>query len=178
MSHDQINQEGAEVRSVVRRRYPDAPLVGVAAAVFDEAGRVLLVQRGRPPRAGSWGLPGGLLELGETLEQGAQREVREECGIEIAVGAVAGVFEPITYDAQGRIEYHYVVVDYWASWVSGEAYAHDDAAAVAWVAADALDGYDLLPDSRRVVERARVLWERGNRGDKEKGRREEAVLDG
>ncbi len=76
----------------VRRHYPDAPLVGVAAAVFDPAGRVLLVQRGRPPRAGSWGLPGGLLEVGETLVAGVQREVREECGVEIAVGAVAGVF--------------------------------------------------------------------------------------
>jgi mutator protein MutT len=142
----------------IRRRYPDAPLVGVAAAVFDDAGRVLLVQRGRPPRAGSWGLPGGLLEIGETLVAGVQREVREECGIEIAVGAVAGVFEPITHDAAGRVEYHYVVVDFWARWISGEAQAQDDAAAVAWVALDALDAYDLLPESRRVVEQAHIMW--------------------
>ncbi|HHY56613.1 MAG TPA: NUDIX hydrolase [Chloroflexi bacterium] len=142
----------------VRRHYPDAPLVGVAAAVFDPAGRVLLVQRGRPPRAGSWGLPGGLLEVGETLVAGVQREVREECGVEIAVGAVAGVFEPITRDAAGRVEYHYVVVDFWARWVSGEARAQDDAAAVAWVPLDALDAYELAPDSRRVVEQAHRLW--------------------
>ena len=100
---------------VIQRRYPIAPLVGVAAAVFDAQGRVLLVQRGRPPRVGAWGLPGGLLDLGEKLAVGAAREVREECGVEIAVGGVAGVFEPITYDAAGRIEYHYVVVDFWAS---------------------------------------------------------------
>lgn len=142
----------------VRRRYPNAPLVGVAAAVFDPAGRVLLVQRGRPPRAGSWGLPGGLLEVGETLVAGVQREVSEECGIEIAVGAVAGVFEPITRDAAGCIEYHYVVIDFWARWVSGEAQAQDDAAAVAWVALDALDAYDLSPDSRRVIEQAHAMW--------------------
>jgi 8-oxo-dGTP diphosphatase len=142
----------------IRRRYPDAPLVGVAAAVFNDTGRVLLVQRGRPPRAGSWGLPGGLLEIGETLVAGVQREVREECGIEIAVGAVAGVFEPITHDAAGRVEYHYVVVDFWARWISGEAQAQDDAAAVAWVALDALDAYDLLPESRRVVEQAHIMW--------------------
>lgn len=142
----------------VRRRYPDAPLVGVAAAVFDAAGRVLLVQRRRPPLAGSWGLPGGLLELGELLIAGVQREVREECGVEIAVGAVAGVFEPITRDERGRIEYHYIVIDFWASWLSGEAHPHDDAAAVAWAPIDTLDAYDLHPDSRKVIEKAYELW--------------------
>ncbi|GIK72244.1 MAG: NUDIX hydrolase [Chloroflexota bacterium] len=142
----------------VRRRYPDAPLVGVAAAVFDAAGRVLLVQRGRPPRAGSWGLPGGLLEVGESLVAGVRREVREECGVEIAVGDVAGVFEPITRDEEGRVEYHYVVIDFWASWLSGEAHPHDDAAAVAWAAIDALDAYNLLPDSRKVIEKAYEMW--------------------
>jgi 8-oxo-dGTP diphosphatase len=130
----------------------------VAAAVFDNAGRVLLVQRGRPPRAGTWGLPGGLLDLGETLAAGVQREVREECGVEIAVGDVAGVFEPITHDKAGRIEYHYVVVDFWASWLNGEAHAQDDAAAVAWAPIDALDMYDLHLDTRSVIEKAHVLW--------------------
>lgn len=148
--------------TLVRRRYPDAPLVGVAAAVFDPAGRVLLVQRGRPPRAGSWGLPGGLLELGESLVEGVQREVREECGIEIIVGDVAGVFEPITRDEQGRIEYHYIVIDFWASWRSGEAQPHDDAAAIAWATIDSLDAYDLLPDSRKVIEKAYALWKLGD----------------
>ena len=150
--------EASPTPTSVRRRYPDAPLVGVAAAVFDPAGRVLLVQRGRPPRAGSWGLPGGLLELGESLVDGVQREVREECGVEIAVGDVAGVFEPITHDEQGRIEYHYIVIDYWASWLSGEAHPRDDAAAVAWAALDALGAYDLLPDSHKVIEKAYALW--------------------
>ena len=145
----------------VRRRYPSAPLVGVAAAVFDNCGRVLLVQRGRPPRLGSWGLPGGLLELGETLITGVQREVREECGIEIAVGAVAGVFEPITLDAEGRIEYHYIVIDYWASWLSGNAHAQDDAAALAWVDMNALDNFAVPPDTMRVIETAYALWGKG-----------------
>ena len=78
------------------RRYPEAPLVGVAAAVFDAAGRVLLVQRGRPPGAGTWGLPGGLLDLGEKLADGAAREVREECGIDVAIGAVIHNWIPTT----------------------------------------------------------------------------------
>lgn len=142
----------------VQRRYPVAPLVGVAAAVFDDAGRVLLVQRGRPPRAGSWGLPGGLLDVGERLAEGAAREVREECGIEIAVGAIAGVFEPITYDAAGRIEYHYVVVDFWASYVRGAITASDDAAAVAWATLHELAAYQVHPDSQRVIQEAHRLW--------------------
>jgi ADP-ribose pyrophosphatase YjhB (NUDIX family) len=142
----------------VQRRYPVAPLVGVAAAVFTGDGRVLLVQRGRPPRAGSWGLPGGLLDLGERLADGAVREVREESDIDIRIGGIAGVFEPITHDADGQVEYHYVVVDFWASYVGGVAVAHDDAAAVAWVHMGDLGAYRLHPDSQQVVENAHRLW--------------------
>ena len=147
-----------ESSAPVQRRYPAAPLVGVAAAVFDGDGRVLLVQRGRPPRAGSWGLPGGLLEIGERLADGAAREVREECGVEISIGGIAGVFEPITRDDAGCIEYHYVVVDFWASYVGGVATAQDDAAAVAWVSMNQLGAYRLHADSQQVVEDAQRLW--------------------
>lgn len=143
----------------VRRQYPDTPLVGAAAAVFDRAGRVLLVQRGRPPRAGSWGLPGGMLEVGERLAQAAGREVLEECGVEIAIGGVAGVFEPITHDDKGRVEYHYVVVDFWATHLRGEARAGDDAAAVAWVELAAIEQYALLPESILVIQDAHRLWQ-------------------
>ncbi len=156
--HDEAVQLPQPVPQPVRRRYPDAPLVGVGAAVFDEQGRVLLVRRGRPPRAGHWGLPGGLLELGETLEAGVRREVAEECGIEIAVGGVAGVFEPIILDDAGRIEYHYVVIDYWARLAGGEAVAADDAADVAWVEMAALAAYALTPDSHEVVLDAYALF--------------------
>ena len=142
----------------VRRQYPQTPLVGTAAAVFDDTGRVLLVQRGRPPRLGSWGLPGGMLEVGERLAEAAAREVREECGVEIEVGGMAGVFEPITFDAAGRIEYHYVVIDFWARYVSGEATAGDDAAAIAWVTLSAIDHYALLPESCQVIRDAHALW--------------------
>jgi ADP-ribose pyrophosphatase YjhB (NUDIX family) len=147
----------------VRRRYPDMPLVGAAAAVFDVEGRVLLVQRGRPPRAGQWGIPGGMLELGETLAAAAAREVREECGIEIEIGGVAGIFEPVTRDEEGRIEYHYVVVDFWARHLRGAACAADDAAAVAWVPMDEVQAYALLPDSLQVVRDAYSLWQAATR---------------
>jgi 8-oxo-dGTP diphosphatase len=143
----------------VRRRYPDAPLVGVAAAVFNLVGQVLLVQRGRPPQVGHWGLPGGLLDLGERLADGARREVWEECAIDVAIGDVVATFEPIQRDAEGRVEYHYVVVDFWATHLRGEAIAQDDAAAVRWVSMADLDAFVLNPDTREVVHKAHDAWQ-------------------
>jgi ADP-ribose pyrophosphatase YjhB (NUDIX family) len=142
----------------VRRQYPETPLVGAGAAVFDTQGRVLLVQRGRPPRVGQWGLPGGMLEVGEQLADAAVREVQEECGVAIEIGGIAGVFEPITYDQAGRIEYHYVVIDFWAEHVAGTARAGDDAAGVAWATMDEVESYSLLPESLQVVRDAYAMW--------------------
>lgn len=142
-----------------RRHYPDAPLVGVGVAVFNHLGQVLLVRRGQPPRAGAWGLPGGLLDLGETLADGARRELREECLVEAELGGIAGIFEPIQRDAEGNVEYHYVVVDFWATYVSGEAVASDDVTAVAWVPMAQLDNYAVSPDSRQVIKDAFQCWQ-------------------
>jgi ADP-ribose pyrophosphatase YjhB (NUDIX family) len=99
-----------------------------------------------------------MLELGERLAEAAVREVREECSVEIEVGGIAGVFEPVTRDDAGRIEYHYVVVDFWARLLGGEACAGDDAAGVAWVALDDMEAYALLPESLQVVHAAHALW--------------------
>ena len=143
---------------VLPRHYPPAPLVGVAAAVFNDGGDVLLVKRGRPPRTGTWGLPGGLLDLGETLAAGAVREVREECNIEIVVGEVVAAFEPLQWDDEGRVEYHYVVIDFWATYLSGEAKAQDDADALAWVAMDELETYHLNVDTSDVVHKAYAAY--------------------
>ncbi|MCB0044317.1 MAG: NUDIX domain-containing protein [Caldilineaceae bacterium] len=153
----------------IPRRYPPAPLVGVAAAVLNAAGQVLLVQRGQPPRAGSWGLPGGLLDLGERLVDGVRREVREECGIEIEVHDLVAAFEPLERDADGRIEYHYIVLDYWAVHVSGAPVAQDDAAAVAWASVDDLDRFHLLPATRIVVEQAHEKWRAAGEEDADLG---------
>jgi len=140
------------------RRYPAAPMVGVATAVFNNAGEVLLVKRGRPPRQGQWGLPGGLLDLGERLVDGARREVREECGVEVDIRDLITAFEPIQRDEDGRVEYHYVVIDFWAAHVSGVASAHDDADAVAWVAESAWVDYNLSGDTLSVIQRAHEQW--------------------
>ena len=143
---------------MAQRRYPIAPLIGVAAAVFDADGRVLLVRRGRPPRQGHWGLPGGLLDLGERLTDGARREVLEECAIEVEIGQLVTTFEFMQRDEKGRIEYHYVVLDYWARYLSGEAVAQDDADAVRWVSMAELEGLDLRSETVGVIEQAFRMW--------------------
>ena len=147
----------------VQRRYPQAPLVGVAAVVIDEGGRVLLVKRGSPPRAGSWGLPGGLLDLGERLADGARREVYEETGIVADVKEIVGTFEPLQLDSQGRIEYHYVVIDFWAQYVRGDACAQDDADDVIWAGAGELDRFHLNEETHTVVESALAAWRADSR---------------
>lgn len=135
------------------REYPPAPLVGVAAAVFNETGEVLLVERGRPPSLGVWGLPGGLLDLGESLADGARREVWEECGVEIEIGGLADVFEPIQRDAEDRIQYHFVVIDFWARYVAGDPQAQDDAAAIAWISMEELDSLKITAETRAVIRK-------------------------
>lgn len=135
------------------REYPDFPRVGVAAVVVRDQ-KVLLVQRGREPAKGLWGLPGGLLELGETLAEGARREVLEECAIHIEVGSVVGVFEPIQRDNAGRIRYHYVVVDLLATYLAGEPKPADDADDVRWIRLDALDDLPMLPETRAIIRQA------------------------
>lgn len=143
----------------VSRQYPGAPLVGVGVVVLNEPGQVLLVKRGRPPRAGEWSLPGGLIDLGERLTDAAVREVREECGIEIAVQGFVATFEPIIRDGAGEIEYHYVIIDYWATHVAGEAVAQDDASDVAWVAMTDLESFRLRYDTLQVIRDALRAWQ-------------------
>ncbi len=138
------------------RMYPARPLVGVGAVVWDGA-RVLLERRGQPPAQGSWALPGGLIDVGEMAEAAVQREVREECGIEIAVGPVLGLFEPIQRDDNGRIRYHYVVIDFLAYYRSGEARPGDDAAALSWVMPAELPNYALTPATQAMIERALAI---------------------
>jgi mutator protein MutT len=136
------------------RLFPRRPMVGVGAVVLRD-GCVLLERRGQPPAQGSWSLPGGLVDVGERLEEAVRREVREECAIEVEVGPLLGVFEPIVHDDDGRIRYHYVVLDYLARYVSGDLAIGDDAAELRWVAFSELEEYLLLPATRDMIERAR-----------------------
>jgi 8-oxo-dGTP diphosphatase len=114
------------------REYPDHPRVGVGAVVLRN-GLVLLVQRGVEPARGLWAIPGGGLKLGETLQQGAEREILEETGIVIRAGAPVFTCDSFERDEDGRIRFHYVIVDMSADYVSGDVKAADDAMEARWV---------------------------------------------
>lgn len=132
------------------RAYPAFPVPAVGAVVW-RGDEILLVRRGNPPRQGDWSLPGGCQELGETIEEAARREIREETGIEIDVLDIAAAVDLIDRDEDGRVRHHYVIVDVVAEWLSGEAVAADDAAAVAWVAYHDLAAFALTPQTLGVI---------------------------
>jgi 8-oxo-dGTP diphosphatase len=141
----------------VQREYPERPLVGVGGVVIAD-GRALLIRRGGPPLQGEWSIPGGLLDLGETLEQGVRRELAEETGLEVRVLDLIEVFERVFPDDDGRTKYHFVILDYLCEAVSGEARAASDVTDVAWAREDELASYSLTPTATRVIKRAFEMW--------------------
>jgi 8-oxo-dGTP diphosphatase len=144
----------------VTREYPIAPVVAVGAVVVNQ-GRALLVRRGRAPAKGAWVIPGGGVELGESVEDAVPREVQEECGIAIALGPLACVVNRIDRDEAGRVRFHYVIVDYFATYLSGELKAGSDAAEARWVPLGELPGYGLSVESLRLFEEAARLDKAG-----------------
>ena len=136
-----------------RRQYPERPIVGVGAVIVD-AGRVLLVKRRYEPLAGQWSLPGGTLELGETLEEGVTREMHEETGLEVEVGPVIEVFDRIMLDPERRVRYHFVLVDYLCWPIGGDLQAGSDVDEAVLVDPGGLEAYDLTVKARAVIARA------------------------
>ena len=124
----------------------------MGALVF-QRGRILLVERGNEPLKGYWSLPGGVLELGETLEEGVRREVREETGLIVKAVERAEIFERIMRDAKGRPEYHYVLVDFICRVVGGVLAPADDVSRAKWVACRDLDKYRITDGTVEVIER-------------------------
>jgi 8-oxo-dGTP diphosphatase len=138
------------------RKYPDRPIVAVGAVILD-GDRVLLVQRGQEPLKGEWSLPGGAVELGETLEEALVREVREETSLDVAVGPMVEVFDSIRRDAGGRAEYHYIIIDYACRVRAGTptaAVCGSDAADVRWVPLPELDRYRVTGTAIAVIRKA------------------------
>ncbi|WP_022665716.1 NUDIX hydrolase [Desulfospira joergensenii] len=132
------------------KEYPNRPALAVGAVVFKED-RILLVQRGNPPAKGVWAIPGGSVELGETLKQAVQREILEETGIRIRAGEPVYSFESIERDRDGKIRYHYYIVDFEAEYLGGEIRAGDDAEKAEWVSADQLDRMEINPKTRDLL---------------------------
>jgi 8-oxo-dGTP diphosphatase len=135
------------------RRYPQRPILGIGAIVIDHS-RVLLVERGREPLKGYWSLPGGVLELGETLIDGIRRETMEETGLDIEPLSVIEIFERIMRDNTGAAEYHYVLIDYICRATGGKLAPGDDVNQVQWVERAALPQYRITEGTLPVIEKA------------------------
>ena len=134
----------------MQREYPEQPLVGVGAIIIEE-GRVLLVKRGHPPLAGEWSIPGGVLEVGETLREAAIREAREETCLVIETADLLGVYDRVLRDDNGRTLYHYVLIDFLCHRVEGKARAADDADEIRWFTAQEAGEMALPEDTAEVI---------------------------
>lgn len=137
----------------MQREYPQQPLVGVGAVIIAH-GKVALIKRGKPPLLGEWSIPGGMLELGETLRAGAEREAREETGLTVRATEMLGVFERIVPDDAGRTTYHYVLIDFLCEVVSGELCAGHDAADARWFSSEEASALPLPEDTAGLIKLA------------------------
>jgi 8-oxo-dGTP diphosphatase len=133
------------------REFPDRPVVGVGGVVVQD-GRALLVKRAHEPRKGEWSLPGGMVELGETLAEAAKREIKEETGLDVEVGEVVEVFDRV-HRLENRVQYHFVIVDFLCHPIGGRLQAGDDAEDVAWVGGDEVETYRVNEFAARVIRK-------------------------
>jgi 8-oxo-dGTP diphosphatase len=133
--------------------YSDHPIVGVGAVILRER-EVVLVRRSAEPLRGQWSLPGGMLELGETLRQGVEREVLEETGLRVEAKHVLDVFDSIFPDAEGRPQFHYVLIDFLCVLRGGELRAGGDVTEAVWAGVDELEQFGLTESARKVIKAA------------------------
>lgn len=137
----------------MNRRYPERPFAGVGAIVF-RGTEVLLVKRGRPPAVGKWSIPGGLVELGESLDAAVCREVLEESGLEVRTIDLVAALDRVILDPEGRIEYHYILLDFLCEIVGGQIQAGTDAEECRFVPLEDLGLYEMTRGTEEVIRRA------------------------
>jgi 8-oxo-dGTP diphosphatase len=138
------------------REYPNQPRIGVGALIFRDD-HILLVQRGHEPNKGKWTIPGGLVELGESLEQAVHRELLEECGITARLLDRLNVFEYIQHDDNARVKYHYIIVDYLAEYLKGKLQAGSDIDQASWIAIDEVQSFDITDGLKPAIDHALLL---------------------
>ena len=138
-------------QSKQKNDYPDNPRVAVGAVVFKE-GCVLLVRRGQPPAEDLWAIPGGSVEIGETLQEAAEREILEETGIQIRALKPICAFDVIDRDAAGKVRFHYVIVDLAADYIMGEPVPGDDALEARWVSAREINGLEVSAATLKLLK--------------------------
>ena len=138
---------------MIDRRYPTRPIVGVGAVVMD-SDMVLMIKRGKPPRQGSWSLPGGAQELGETIREAARREVREETGLQIEIFGLIDVVDSVRSDADDKIEYHYTLIDLAGYSVGGTLMAGGDAQDCRWFTRTEINAMDIWSETKRIISLA------------------------
>jgi ADP-ribose pyrophosphatase YjhB (NUDIX family) len=135
----------------MKREFPELPLVGVGAIIIEDS-RVLLVKRAHPPLQAQWSIPGGVLEVGELIREAAVREAREETGLIVEPADLLGVYDRVLR-AEGRVQYHYVLIDFLCRRVGGELQAADDAAEVRWFTREELPALKLAEDTQDVIQK-------------------------
>lgn len=145
----------------MKRLYPDQPIIGVGAVIICN-GKILLEKRKGEPGRGKWTIPGGLVELGESAEQTVMREVAEETNLEVEQPRLIDVVNNVTLDEDGRIKYHFVIVDYFVKFKGGKLKAADDAAELRWVTFSEVENYDLTRSFREFFQRNRQELEKFN----------------
>ncbi|MGZ4831282.1 MAG: NUDIX hydrolase [Terriglobales bacterium] len=137
----------------MKRDYPERPLVGVGAVIVSQ-GRVVIVQRSAEPLKGQWSIPGGALEIGETLRQCAAREALEETGLQVEAVDVLDVLDSIYADPDGRTRYHYVLIDFFCRVLGGELKVGSDAAQSRWITRDELANFNITETAQKVIMKA------------------------
>ena len=138
------------------REYPDRPYVGVGVIVFRDQ-EVLLVKRNKEPNKGQWSIPGGRQMIGETAAEAAQTELLEETGVKVDQLLLVDVVDAIIPDVEGKIKYHYKLVDYMGQWLSGESHPGDAAQEVRWVLLNEISAYSLLEKTMNIIQKAAAM---------------------
>ena len=136
----------------MQREFPEVPLVGVGAIIIEES-HVVLVKRVHPPLRAEWSIPGGVLEVGELVREAAVREAREETGLTVEPGELLGVYDRVLRNAEQRVQYHYVLIDFLCRQVAGDLAASSDADEVRWFSREELPALKLAEDTLDVIRK-------------------------